>query len=169
MPPMRQSNERGHEMRRILAGVGIALVWLTAAASGVSANRFGPPWQSRVVVDHTVLYSQPDRSSPPVGPLARGEAVVVVGETTGTDNAAWTQVPDGFLPSTDIAEDTTPWIAEVSVPSVSLYARPNLKEPIRRTAKQGDLLRVAGISGGIEGDTAIWWACLLYTSDAADE
>src|SRR5579859_2453898 len=158
LPPMRQSNERGHEMRPILAGACIALLWLAAAASGASANRFGPPWQSRVVVDHTVLYSQPDAGSPPVGPLARGEVVVVVGETTGTDSAAWTQVPDGFVLSADIAEDDTPWIAEVSVPSVSIYARPSLKEPIRRSAKQGDLLRVAGISGGIEGDAGIWWA-----------
>jgi lipoprotein-anchoring transpeptidase ErfK/SrfK len=41
---------------------------------------------------------------------------------------------------------------------MSIYARPNTKEPVRRTAKQGDLLRVAGISPGIEGDTGIWWA-----------
>src|SRR5207249_1354020 len=27
-----------------------------------------------------------------------------------------------------------------------------------RTARQGDLLRVTGVSPGIEGDTAIWWA-----------
>jgi hypothetical protein len=51
-----------------------------------------------------------------------------------------------------------PWVAEVSVPGVSIYARPNLSEPIRRTAVQGDLLRVTGISPGLEGDTAMWWA-----------
>ena len=39
------------------------------------------------------------------------------------------------------------------MPSVSIYARPNTKEPIRRTARQGDLLRVTGVSPGIEGDT----------------
>jgi lipoprotein-anchoring transpeptidase ErfK/SrfK len=145
-------------MRRILAAVFAALIWLSVGASGAHANRFGPPWQSRVVVDRSILYSQADRGSPPIGPLARGQIVVVIDETTGTDGAAWTQVPDGFLPSSDIAEDMTPWIAEVSVPSVSIYARANAKEPIRRTAKQGDLLRVAGISPGIEGDTGIWWA-----------
>src|SRR4029077_54588 len=90
--------------------------------------------------------------------LARGQLVVVTGEMTGADNAAWTQVPDGFVVSADTAEDDRPWIAEVSVPSVSIYARPSAREPIRRTAKQGDLLRVAGISPGIEGDPAIWWA-----------
>jgi lipoprotein-anchoring transpeptidase ErfK/SrfK len=145
-------------MRRMLAAVFVALFWLSVGASGASANRFGPPWQSRVVVDRTMLYSQPDRGSPPVGPLSRGQVVVVVNETTGPDGAAWSQVPDGFVASADIAEDMTPWIAEVSVPSVAIYARPNTQEPIRRSAKQGDLLRVAGISGGIEGDTAIWWA-----------
>src|SRR3979409_1692692 len=72
--------------------------------------------------------------------------------------AAWTQVPDGFATSSDIAEDMAPWIAEVSVPSVSIYARPSAKEPIRRSAKQGELLRVSGVSPGIEGDTATWWA-----------
>ena len=145
-------------MRPMLAAVVVTLVLVSVGVSSASANRFGPPWQSRVVVDRTMLYSQADRGSPPVGPLLHGQVVVVVNETTGTDGAAWTQVPDGYVSSADIAEDDTPWIAEVSVASVSIYARPNTREPIRRTAKQGDLLRVAGISPGIEGDTAIWWA-----------
>jgi hypothetical protein len=46
----------------------------------------------------------------------------------------------------------------VSVASVSIYARPNTSEPIRRTARQGDLLRVTGASPGIEGDTNAWWS-----------
>src|SRR5438132_12429386 len=118
------------------------------------ASRFDPPWQSRVVVDQTTLFSQADRGSAPVGPLSRGRVVVVVKELTGSDGQPWTQVPDGFVSSSDIAEDMTPWIAEVSVPSLSIYARPSAKEPIRRTAKQGDLLRVSGASPGIDGDTA---------------
>src|ERR1700730_12516706 len=99
---MRQSNERGRQMRRMLAALFVALVWLLVAASGASANRFGPPWQSRVVVDRTMLYSQPDRGSAPIGPLSRGQVVVVVNETTGSDGVAWTQVPDGFVASADI-------------------------------------------------------------------
>jgi lipoprotein-anchoring transpeptidase ErfK/SrfK len=145
-------------MRRMLAALLAALIWLSVGASGASANRFGPPWQSRVVVDNAMLYSQADRGSAPVGPLPRGQIVVVINETTGTDGTAWTQVPEGFVPSSDVQEDMTPWIAEVSVPSVSIYARSNSGEPIRRTARQGDLLRVTGIAPGIEGDTAIWWA-----------
>src|SRR5712692_9029324 len=132
-----------------LAYAGLGLLTPTALAS-----RFDPPWQSRVVVDQTTLYSQADRGSAPVGPLLHGQVVVVVNELTGTDGKAWTQVPDGFVQSSDVAEDMTPWIAEVSVPSVWIFARPSAKEPIRRSAKQGDLLRVSGVSPGIEGDTA---------------
>jgi len=131
---------------------------LGLVAPPAQASRIDPPWQSRIVVDQTTLYSQADRGSAPVGPLLRGQVVVVVNELTGTDDKPWTQVPDGFVASSDIAEDMTPWIAEVSVPSVAIYARPSAKEPIRRSAKQGDLLRVSGVSPGIEGDTAIWWA-----------
>src|SRR5947209_3000821 len=102
----------------------VGLAWLThlALATPVHANRFGPPWQSRVAVDQTTLFSQPDRSSAPVGPLARGQIVVVVNEKDADDGTAWTQVPDGWIVSRDIAEETAPWIAEVSLPSVLIYA-----------------------------------------------
>jgi hypothetical protein len=139
-----------------LLGVGL---WLACAATSAQANRFGPPWQSRVIVDQATLYGQPDRGSTPVGSLSRGQLVVVVGdEVHAADGSDWTQLLDGYLPSSDVAEETNPWIAEVSVPSVSIYARPSAKEPIRRTAKQGDLLRVTGIAPGIEGDPSIWWS-----------
>ncbi len=134
------------------------MAWLSLGVLTAHANRFGPPWQARVIVNQTILYAQPDGASAPVGPLDRGEIVVVVDESTAADGTAWTRLPDGWLRSSDVAEDTTPWIAEVSVASVSVYARPNVGEPIRRTAKQGDLLRVTGASPGIEGDTAMWWA-----------
>src|SRR6266849_8297971 len=136
----------------------LAYVASSLLAPPALASRFDPPWQSRVVVDQTTLFSQADRGSAPVGPLSRGQVVVVVQELTGSDGQPWTQVPDGFVSSSDIAEDMTPWIAEVSVPSLSIYARPSAKEPIRRGAKQGDLLRVSGVSPGIEGDSATWWA-----------
>src|SRR5690349_14330870 len=103
--------------------------WLVLGSADAFANRFGPPWQSRVSVDTTTVYSQADGSSAVVGPLSRGQIVVVVGETTSSDGRQWTQTPDGFLPSDQITEDWEPWIAEVSVTSVSIYARPNLKEP----------------------------------------
>jgi lipoprotein-anchoring transpeptidase ErfK/SrfK len=131
---------------------------LTQGALTAHANRFGPPWQSRVVVDQATLYGQPDVTVTPVGPLARGQIVVVVGESTSRDGAEWTQTPDGWIPSNQVAEEFQPWVAEVSVPSVSIYARPNTKDPIRRTAKEGDLLRVTGATPGIEGDTGVWWS-----------
>src|SRR5712692_8971930 len=133
---------------------GLACLTLSVFTPPALASRFDPPWQSRVVVDQTTLYSQADRGSAPVGPLSRGQVVVVVNELMGADGKPWTQVLDGFVMSSDIAEDMTPWIAEVSVPSVWIFARPSAKEPIRRSAKQGDLLRVSGVSPGIEGDTA---------------
>jgi L,D-transpeptidase catalytic domain/Bacterial SH3 domain len=134
------------------------LVGLFSLPLAAHANRFGPPWQSRVIVDQATLFAQPDLSSTPVGPLSRGQTVVVVGESTNPDGKEWTQTPDGWIQSAQVAEDFQPWIAEVSVPSVSIYARPNAREPIRRTAKRGDLLRVTGVSPGIEGDASVWWS-----------
>jgi lipoprotein-anchoring transpeptidase ErfK/SrfK len=162
---MRKGNERGWQVHPIMFQARAALipllaavVWLSGGAIDASANRFGPPWQSRVAVDQATLYTQADRAAAQVGPLARGQIVVVIGESVAADGTAWTRVPDGFLLSSDVEEDYRPWIAEVSVPSVSIYARPSTKEPIRRTAKQGDLQRVVGVSPGIEGDTGLWWA-----------
>ena len=154
---LRLSGRSGRVWARLGALLFAGLTWSSLAGT-VHANRFGPPWQSRVSVDQTLLYADADRSAAVVGPLARGQLVVVVGETKSSDNTEWTQVPDGFVLSSDITEDSAPWVAEVTVPSVSIYARPNTREPIRRTARQGDLLRVTGVSPGIEGDTAVWWS-----------
>ena len=144
--------------RSMLWSALASLAWLGLSVLPAHANRFGPPWQSRVVVDRATLFSRPDAGSAPVGPLVRGQIVVVVNETTAADGGAWTQVPDGWIRSSEIAEDIAPWVAEVSVPSASIYARPNTREPIRRTVKQGDLLRVTGASPGIDGDGNTWWA-----------
>ncbi|MDQ3810193.1 MAG: hypothetical protein M3336_07875, partial [Chloroflexota bacterium] len=68
-----------------------------------------------MIVDRTTVYTQPDWASTVVGPLGRDQLVVVVGETRASDGSEWTQVRDGFLPSSDIVEDMLPWIGEVSV------------------------------------------------------
>jgi lipoprotein-anchoring transpeptidase ErfK/SrfK len=138
--------------------LAVGLVWLVYHVPAAQATRFGPPWQARVSPDQTMLYSQPDRGSPPVGPLGKGQVVVVIGEMQGADGTDWTQSPDGYVPSSDVYEDFAPWIAEVSVPRVSIYAKPDAKDAIRRTARQGDLLRVTGVSPGVQGDTSVWWA-----------
>ncbi|MCA1644667.1 MAG: L,D-transpeptidase family protein [Chloroflexi bacterium] len=133
----------------------LALAWtLLGGTLPAYANRFGPPWQSQVVVDSTTAFSQPDKSSPPIGPLYRGAIVVVVGQPT----ADWTPTTLGYVQSSDVLEDEQPWIAQVTVPGVSIYARPFKSSGIRRTANQGDLLRVTGVSPGLEGDSGIWWA-----------
>ena len=73
----------------------IALLgWLMVGGVSAYANRFGPPWQSRVSVDSTTLYTQPDKASAPVGPLTRGQIVVVINESTAADDTAWSQTPD---------------------------------------------------------------------------
>src|SRR5205807_1863696 len=88
--------------RGALAAFLGATLWLASGTLVAQAGRFGPPWQSRVSVEQTTLFSQADRASPPVGPLTRGAIVVVVNETTGPDGTAWTQVPDGWLLSSDV-------------------------------------------------------------------
>src|SRR2546430_11000818 len=69
-----------------------------------------------------------------------------------------TQTPDGWVASSDVAEAIQPWIAEVSDPSLTLYAKPNAQEGALRDVNQGDLVRVTGISPGIDGDSNLWWA-----------
>ena len=168
---MRQRNERGWQMRRTSGSR-----WATPRCAEVHARgghravlvvrwrqrRDCQSFRAALAVarrrrPHHAI--QPARSgSPPVGPLLRGQLVVVVNETTGDRRRCLDAGAGRLRASADIPEDNTPWIAEVSVPSVSIYARPNTREPIRRTAKQGDLLRVTGVSPGIEGDTSTWWA-----------
>src|SRR5215471_13709374 len=89
----------------------LACLWVALGALPAEANRFGPPWQSRVVVDQATLFSQPNPGAAPVGPLARGQLVVVVGESTANDGTAWTQTPDGWIASNQIEEEFQPWIA----------------------------------------------------------
>lgn len=144
--------------RKLAISFVAAAVLFSALPALASAHRFGPPWQARVVVDRTTVYAQPEANAAVVGPLDRGQLVVVVGETKAPDGTEWTQVTDGYLRSQDIAEDVLPWIAEVSQQSVSILARPNARDVIRKTARQGDLVRVTGVSAGVDGDTSTWWA-----------
>lgn len=132
-------------------------LWLFAVGVAHADDRFGPPWQSRVTADQTTVYSQPDRSSQPVGPLGKGAIVVVLGNGLGA-NGDWTQIVDGFVLSADLTELTDEWVGEVTADSVNVYARPDPRSGIRRTAKKGDLLRVTGVSAGLDGNTNIWWA-----------
>ena len=121
------------------------------------ANRFGPPWQAQVVAQETMAFSQPDPQATPVGPLERSAIVVVVGETTGADGQAWTQTTLGYVRSADLVEKYDSWVAEVIAPETAVYAKPNPAGGIRRTASQGDLLRVTGVAPGLEGDDHLWW------------
>jgi lipoprotein-anchoring transpeptidase ErfK/SrfK len=92
-----------------------------------------------------------------VGPLPRGAITVLLEETQGADGATWVATVGGFIPAADVEERTEPWTAEVTAPSVSVYGKPDANSGVRRTAQQGDLLRVTGVSAGLDGDTDTWW------------
>ncbi len=148
----------GHYRRPPLRAATLALgLWLMTGGAA-HADRWGPPWESQVVVDRAVVYSRPDPSSVPVGPLGRGAFVVVLGEEEGTDGTPWEKIPDGYVLKSQVEEFHWPWTAEVTVPSVSVYAKPYVASGVIRTARRGDLLRVTGVSSGLEGDQGTWWA-----------
>ena len=135
-----------------LAGI-LLTTWLVAGAPAASANRFGPPFMERVTADQTTVYATPDTSQP-VGPVDRGAILVVIGQS-GSD---WTQTTLGFVASSDVQEDIDPWVADVVVPVAPVYAKPNANDSIRLDAHAGDLLRVTGVSHGMQGDPNIYWS-----------
>jgi L,D-transpeptidase catalytic domain/Bacterial SH3 domain len=140
-------------MRIRAAAISLSMVMASLlAVVPAHANRFGPPWMAIVSADQTTLYSDKDRTNP-VGPLSKGAMLVVIGS-----DSDMTQTPDGWVPSSDVVEATQPWIAEVSDASTTLYAKPNAQQGAIRTAKQGDLVRITGVSPGIDGDSSLWWA-----------
>ena len=143
---------------RAAGALALLLAMWTSSAGVVHANRFGPPWQIRVISDQAIVYARPDTSSEIIGPLQKGAIAILTGETQGADGTAWVSIIDGYLPASDVVELNDEWMAEVTAPSVSVYAKPNAGSAIRRTAQQGDLLRVTGASPGLEGDTSIWWS-----------
>ena len=116
------------------------------------ADRFGPPWMDRVTVDRTTLYADPDRSQP-IGPLGKDALLIVLGQ-----QGEMVQVRDGWVPVSDVHETVEPWVAEVSVPSASVYAFPEATSEVRRTAHQGNLLRVMGVAQGVGQDQNLWWS-----------
>jgi hypothetical protein len=147
-------------MRRswILALASAAAGLLLASSLPASANRFGPPWMARVAADQTTLFAQPDQTSSAIGPLQHGTVVVVLGESTDTAGHEWTQTPYGFVPSEAVVETIESWVADVTANSTAVYAKPNARDAIRLSAHQGDLLRVTGVSHGMNGDTNLWWS-----------
>lgn len=50
------------------------------------------------------------------------------------------------------------WTAQVAWPAANVHAKPNAGSEVRRVANEGDLLRVAGRSSGIDGDGGEWWS-----------
>ncbi len=133
----------------LVLAVGIGM-WLPRDAS---ADRLGPPWLARVVVDRATVHSRPDRASALVGPLAHDALVVVIGE-----QGDWTQLTTGWVQSASIEEWTTPWVGEVMDGPAPVYAKPNPGSGARRSGQTGDLLRVMGVASGVDGDSGLWWS-----------
>src|SRR5438105_8926398 len=104
----------------LLALVG---TWLVAGVSPVAANRFGPPWMARVVVDQSTVYGQPDLSAPPIGRPQHGAILVVTGQQTDDAGHEWARTTLGFVPSQDVVEYLDPWVADVTADSVPVYAK----------------------------------------------
>lgn len=132
---------------------------LVATVRPAFADRFGPPWQSKVIAPNAASYQQPSTTSPVVGKLDQSSHVVVLGESTDANGNAWTQIVGGYVPSNEIQEDYGEWVAQVISPNaINVYAEPDANSAIRRDASNGDLLRVVGVSAGVNGDPSIWWA-----------
>jgi lipoprotein-anchoring transpeptidase ErfK/SrfK len=134
-----------------------AALWASTAGAA-HADRFGPPWQVEVTADQTIVRERPDSGAAPVGPMPRGAVTILLDEIRGADGATWVVTPVGFIPAADVDELRDSWIAEVTAPSVSVYGKADAKSGVRRTARQGDLLRVTGVSAGLDGDPNIYWA-----------
>jgi hypothetical protein len=132
--------------------------WLVVGAGGAHASRFGTPWQAIVVVDTAVVYAQPDLTSPVLGPLGRGAIVVVTDETVDGANHEWTATTLGYLPSETVTEYFDSWVADVVVDNTPVYAKPNARDTVRFNAARGSLLRVTGVSPGLNGDSHLWWS-----------
>jgi lipoprotein-anchoring transpeptidase ErfK/SrfK len=132
--------------------------WLVLGSGAASANRFGPPWQARIIVDRAIVFEQADAAARQVGALPRGSIVAVTGQSSDATGGEWTATPQGFVRSEEVAESVEPWIGEVTVAKTAIYAKPNARDAIRLTAKQGELLRVTGVSPGMQGDPNLWWS-----------
>lgn len=117
-----------------------------------SADRFGPPYMASVTADGTTVRTDPDDGAPQVGGLPRAATVVVVEQRDD-----WLRIPDGWLRAADVAERTDPWMAQANR-ATEVFAKPNLRSDIRRSADPDAVLLVTGVSPGVDGDGNVWWA-----------
>jgi hypothetical protein len=135
---------------------------LAGPAGLVEANRFGPPWLGIVTIDDAKAYTAPLLDAPPVGPLGRGAILPVLAVVPGgpgpDGQAAWYRTPVGYLPSAAMREHNEPWIAEVVQDGVPVFTKPDGRSGVRRVMRAGELLRVTGLSPGLDGEPFIWWA-----------
>jgi hypothetical protein len=142
----------------LLATFLILASWLVLGATPGTAGRFGPPWMSYVVVDQTLVREQADPSAAVIGPLTRGALVVVIGEQQSPEGVSFTRTTLGYVPAEDLRESIDPWVADVTAASAAVYSKPNARDAVRMHVKEGELLRVTGVSAGMNGDANLWWS-----------
>jgi hypothetical protein len=159
--------------RRLFLGATLALGLLTSSPLGSAplarasdedndGNRFGPPWVGIIDVDGATLYSEPSVKSEAKWLAPRGILIPVLsiawgGETPG-GGTRWYRTPEGFLPSTMAHEYREPWVAETTRSNVPVYAKAETASGIRRSARQGELFRVTGMSPDLADGSNVWWA-----------
>src|SRR5690348_7124694 len=84
--------------------------------------------------------------------------VIVLGEQTDNTSHEWTQTTTGYIQSEAVVEEINSWVADVTAPSTPVYAKPNAQDAVRLNAQPGELMRVTGVSAGMQGDTHLWWS-----------
>jgi lipoprotein-anchoring transpeptidase ErfK/SrfK len=144
--------------RALGAGIAVASSLLFFGVDIAHADRFGEPSQYVVTVPTATVYTQPSASARAVGVVSLGNHLVGITPVTGSDGNTWLQIPEGYVPMSQAREDYNEWVAQVIVPSVTVYAESDNQSAVMGTAKQGDLLRVVGVSPGLNGDPSIYWA-----------
>lgn len=165
---VRRAADRGRGVRQACLGrlVVMALATLLAALGGAApaaeANRFGPPWLGIVTADDAVVLSRPALDAPPVGPVEKDALLPVLGVVWGDPGpdgqTTWYRTPVGYLPSAVVREQRAPWTAEIVRDDVPVFNKPNGRSGARRHLRAGDVVRVTGLSPGLDGDPYVWWA-----------
>jgi lipoprotein-anchoring transpeptidase ErfK/SrfK len=130
-----------------------------APALAEDRNEFGPPWVGQVVAERAALRKEPDGGSTVTGELKRGTLVPVLAAAPGPGAAAtWFGTPSGFVAASDLREERPPVLGRITRDAVPVRGSPNGGAAVVRELTSGDLVRLTGLSPGIDGDKGAWWA-----------
>ena len=94
-------------------------------------------------------------------------AVLALAALPVADGLAHAEHQQTVVPARDTGRDLTVpavrqrdgfWVASVTWPTANVHAKANAGSDVRRVVQEGDLLHVAGLESGIDGDGGMWWA-----------